>query len=400
MVASSYPKFPGDVTAPFIESIAHAVAARGHAVDVLVPHHPDLRRPRRRARARDLVPRTLPARNGAGGDTPRAWKRTCASAAASTSWPRWWRSRCAAPWAPCCGSRRYDVAHAHWVVPNAAMITDIVAAHRVPFVVSAHGSDIFLAERSALVGAFARATLERAACVTACSDDLRVRAVALGAAAVADAHGALRRRCRRLRFRGGRRDARGARCAAGRDPGAGAGTPRGEEGLRPAGGGGGRPSRRARGHRGRGRSPREPRATASRRRARRCGWSDRWIGRRSRGRWRRRTWWPFRPSSIARETWTACRTRCWRRWPRGGRWWPRGWRGSRTSSPTARTACSSRPETGRAAARRSRGWPRTARCARGWGRPPATPRVRRHGWDTAARRFEECYAEAAALDAR
>jgi len=26
--------------------------------------------------------------------------------------------------------------------------------------------------------------------------------------------------------------------------------------------------------------------------------------------------------------------------------------------------------------------------------------VRRHGWDRAARRFEECYAEAAALDAR
>jgi glycosyltransferase involved in cell wall biosynthesis len=80
------------------------------------------------------------------------------------------------------GSRRYDVAHAHWVVPNAAMVTDIVAAHQVPFVVSAHGSDIFLAERSALVGSFARATLERAAYVTACSDDLRRRAIALGAA--------------------------------------------------------------------------------------------------------------------------------------------------------------------------------------------------------------------------
>ena len=26
--------------------------------------------------------------------------------------------------------------------------------------------------------------------------------------------------------------------------------------------------------------------------------------------------------------------------------------------------------------------------------------MRRHGWDTAARQFEECYAEAAALDAR
>ncbi|HET8644743.1 MAG TPA: glycosyltransferase family 4 protein, partial [Vicinamibacteria bacterium] len=45
MVTSSYPKFPGDVTAPFIESIAHGVAARGHQVDVLLPEHPQLRRP-------------------------------------------------------------------------------------------------------------------------------------------------------------------------------------------------------------------------------------------------------------------------------------------------------------------------------------------------------------------
>ena len=45
MLASSYPKFPGDVTAPFIESIAHGVAGRGHVVDVLLPHHPELRRP-------------------------------------------------------------------------------------------------------------------------------------------------------------------------------------------------------------------------------------------------------------------------------------------------------------------------------------------------------------------
>src|SRR5688572_32425879 len=44
MVTSSYPKFPGDVTAPFIESIARGVAARGHTVDVVLPHHPELRR--------------------------------------------------------------------------------------------------------------------------------------------------------------------------------------------------------------------------------------------------------------------------------------------------------------------------------------------------------------------
>lgn len=181
MLASSYPKFPGDVTAPFIESIARAVAARGHAVDVLVPHHPELRRPA------DEPVRVLEYHY-----------------APSEDWSRWGYAQSLesdvrvrrsiyllAPFVAFAlrralsgllGSRRYDVVHAHWVVPSAAMVTDIVAAHRVPFVISAHGSDIFLAERSPTTGAFARAAFEQAAGVTACSDDLRQRAVRLGAA--------------------------------------------------------------------------------------------------------------------------------------------------------------------------------------------------------------------------
>jgi len=180
MVASSYPKFPGDVTAPFIESIAHAVAARGHAVDVLLPHHPDLRRPPGE-----------PVRVLQYGYAPREEWSLWGYAQSLESDVRVRRGMyLLAPLVALAlrralgsllGGRRYDVVHAHWVVPNAAMVTDVVAAHRVPFVVSAHGSDIFLAERSAAVRAFARFTLERAARVTACSDDLRRRAVALGA---------------------------------------------------------------------------------------------------------------------------------------------------------------------------------------------------------------------------
>jgi len=44
MVTSSYPKFPGDVTAPFVEAMALALAARGHEIDIVLPHHPELRR--------------------------------------------------------------------------------------------------------------------------------------------------------------------------------------------------------------------------------------------------------------------------------------------------------------------------------------------------------------------
>ena len=44
MVTSSYPKYEGDVTAPFIESIASNVAAQGNEVHLLAPYHPDVRR--------------------------------------------------------------------------------------------------------------------------------------------------------------------------------------------------------------------------------------------------------------------------------------------------------------------------------------------------------------------
>ena len=44
MVTSSYPKFDGDVTAPFVESIASSVVAEGNEVHVLAPFHPDVRR--------------------------------------------------------------------------------------------------------------------------------------------------------------------------------------------------------------------------------------------------------------------------------------------------------------------------------------------------------------------
>jgi glycosyltransferase involved in cell wall biosynthesis len=55
------------------------------------------------------------------------------------------------------------------------------AAGTLPLVISLHGSDMFVAERHAALGALARRVFRRAGAVTACSDDLHQRAVALGA---------------------------------------------------------------------------------------------------------------------------------------------------------------------------------------------------------------------------
>ena len=42
VLTSSYPKYPGDTTAPFIQSITHALAARGHELTVVLPARSDL----------------------------------------------------------------------------------------------------------------------------------------------------------------------------------------------------------------------------------------------------------------------------------------------------------------------------------------------------------------------
>ena len=71
------------------------------------------------------------------------------------------------------------VLHAHWVIPNGVIAA--AAARGLPFVVSLHGSDVFVAERSGVAGRSAKYAFDRAGWITACSDDLRERGIKLGA---------------------------------------------------------------------------------------------------------------------------------------------------------------------------------------------------------------------------
>ena len=180
MVTSSYPRFPGDVIAPFIEEIARGVAGAGHSVDVILPEHPELRR---------------------GPDEPVRFFPY--AYAPRDDWSLWGYAQSLEAdvrvrrgvylLAPLVAlalrgalsarllAERYDVVHAHWLVPNAAMIAGIPRAHGVPLVVSLHGSDVFLAERLFPARVLARATLGAAGAITACSSDLLERALRLGA---------------------------------------------------------------------------------------------------------------------------------------------------------------------------------------------------------------------------
>lgn len=72
---------------------------------------------------------------------------------------------------------RFDLLHAHWVVPNGLVAHPVTAG--VPLAVGLHGSDVFLAERPLLRSLVARA-LRRTTLLTGCSPELVRRVCDLG----------------------------------------------------------------------------------------------------------------------------------------------------------------------------------------------------------------------------
>jgi glycosyltransferase involved in cell wall biosynthesis len=179
MVTTSYPRFPGDGIGSFIEPIAKGVAARGHEVHLVSPWHPEIRRPAQEDGVQFHFYKYAPLPGIAAWGYASGLKAD--TALRSGAWA-------IAPFgftAGCLAARRVasrfgaTVLHGHWVIPNGTMAAAIAGA--LPLVVSLHGSDVFVAERNGLARRAARFAFERAGWVTACSDDLRDRAIAIGA---------------------------------------------------------------------------------------------------------------------------------------------------------------------------------------------------------------------------
>jgi glycosyltransferase involved in cell wall biosynthesis len=179
MIATSYPRFPGDGVGSFMEPIAKGIAARGHEVHLVAPWHPAITRGREEDGVHFHFFRYAPLASlnvfgyasGLRADTHlkgAAW--AVAPAAMASGWFKAMRVA---------HKRHATLVHAHWVIPGG--VIGALAAQRRPLVVSLHGSDVFVAERHPAMGHAARSVFGRAAWVTACSDDLHQRALRLGA---------------------------------------------------------------------------------------------------------------------------------------------------------------------------------------------------------------------------
>lgn len=178
-LASTYPRFETDGSGRFVRSLAEAMHALGHTVDVLAPYHPQvgvIDSPVCVHHFRYIWPARLNIMGYAQAmDSDRSLRRGAYAlaplyfAAALLNLDRLERRN------------RYDAVHVHWVIPNGPAAAWVARRHRLPLVVSLHGSDIFFALKNRWLGRLAASVFSQAVAVSACSPALQAGAVQLGA---------------------------------------------------------------------------------------------------------------------------------------------------------------------------------------------------------------------------
>ncbi|MFL5576050.1 MAG: glycosyltransferase family 4 protein [Gemmatimonadaceae bacterium] len=172
VVTHNYPRFAGDPAGAFVARLAAETARAGHEVRVVAPHTPGTAL----VESHDGVCvhrfRYAPERFERVGYRGDLHRRSVLTPLVALGVPLFLGAFAAAvrravrDFAP-------EVVHAHWWFPSGAL----AAASGVPYVVTCHGSDVRLLDRSALLRRLGRRVLRRAAAVTTVSaflaDDLR-----------------------------------------------------------------------------------------------------------------------------------------------------------------------------------------------------------------------------------
>lgn len=181
MLTTSYPRFPGDGVGTFVEPIAKSVAARGHEVHLIAPWHPLVERSSQEGDLHFHFFRYAPTKDLHVFGYASALRADVSLR--STAYLVAPLAVSAGAWAlhRILRGTRSSLVHAHWAVPSGFIGALGRFGTHGPLVVSLHGSDVYLAEVNPLARAAARYTFGRSAWLTACSDDLAKRAVALGA---------------------------------------------------------------------------------------------------------------------------------------------------------------------------------------------------------------------------
>jgi glycosyltransferase involved in cell wall biosynthesis len=173
-LASSFPRWAGDVSGLFIHDAATALVDAGVEVHVVAPHDAGAARREtldgvhvRRFRYAPDAAEALAHRGGLLRAVRRSPRLLLVPAfLVAYCWSAWREVRRVRP----------DVVHAHWWFPGGLVAVPVSRVTRTPLVVTLHGSDVHLT-RSRPVAVLARWVLGHAAVVGVVSEALREEAV-------------------------------------------------------------------------------------------------------------------------------------------------------------------------------------------------------------------------------
>lgn len=180
VLTSSYPRFPGDSAAPFVQSICEQLVKFGHHVQVIAPYDPEVS---------SAVP-TLVQVHRFRYIIPARWHLMGHARALEADTRLHPLTFFLLPLFLVFGfialarvthHQKSDVIYVHWVLPNGPIAVAVAWWRRIPVMISLHGSDIFVARRNRIFGAVARWVFRRVRAVTACSPELQASALALDA---------------------------------------------------------------------------------------------------------------------------------------------------------------------------------------------------------------------------
>ncbi|HEX3556931.1 MAG TPA: glycosyltransferase [Thermoanaerobaculia bacterium] len=184
-LTQTYPRFPGDVSGPFIRDLARGLARGGDRVTVLTPHAEGLAPAWEDGGIEVVTFRYAPERLEVLGYGRSLEADETVKGGAALAAPLYAAGALRAlrhQIRPLGRTRpiRFDLVHAHWIVPNGLAAAAVCGGRRgVPLAIGLHGSDVFLAEKPG-VRAVARWALSRSRLLTGCSPELVERVRALG----------------------------------------------------------------------------------------------------------------------------------------------------------------------------------------------------------------------------
>lgn len=172
-VTHAYPRWPGDVAGAFVERLAVALSQRSHTVRVVAPSDEGRGGPETlsgipisRVRYASAKRETL-AYTGKMVEGSRSPLGAVAAVNLMKAQSREVTRLCRET--PC------EVIHAHWWVPGGVSASWSCRKTRVPYVVTVHGTDVRMLEKSLPIRAAARRVFRRAAAITAVSSYLAER---------------------------------------------------------------------------------------------------------------------------------------------------------------------------------------------------------------------------------